>query len=496
MVVDPLEGVADSQVATFEDKGFVVALPQANPARGQPDVNVVYFPRRRDVELAPASLARRDRVAIGLVCNGGVDAPVPYYVELDSWSDRDRTHAEPFESLRLYVDRDVAVRFPESTNRLRPRSGWGTVYSIDLPPAPLGIPRNPLLVYVHRSQNRAAIPQSRFDTSALFPAPVVVFGDELSYRQSTLSPEADVVEGSAYRPYCVHQRTEEGGAGIVLGLQRIVRRTSTLGTSATPTADQPAPIGFVDVGYFNPEHIGRYHVDVAREPSGTLTVTLTMSRNCVATFSVPGAGENVWTRAHGADVVERARAAFEGSGIALRVLVADDVPRPGEAQRRQGDPWYASAEVGARLRVVPVPAERLYGLADLADDVVGAVPVVGDLYDLGHLVYALVTGERFSGDPVDDMDLLAMGLAVLPGIPSAVQRLRNLGPRVGAARARIERSLLGFDGVRAAVRAHRPRLAGLDEAVPALARAEPALVHGIVRDERLAGVLGTRRAAR
>jgi len=427
MSIDPTRGVPEPEYEGHA-KSFVVEHrypmprdPGAHPRLHATRTRLVsYGPQRRN----PFGGPRRQTATIELSFPEALPAHRPYFYELEhgpSISER------VIDRLRLYVDRDVVVQFPRGTAphqvRTTPRARglWGTWFDIAVPDTGRLLPgterrylTDSVHVYIHRNQNLAAIPQSRDDTRSTM-TPTLRHGPLRA--SSAPAPRARSVVQRMRRGVCEYHTTGDGGAELVLLRQTVTR----IGT-ATGAGDQPGPahrLGVVRVRYWNPEQRGKYHVQFGQSRGdGDLVVTITLSRNTYASFGVYGAGETLITLARGQSLLERARAEFDGNGVQLRFIESDTVPRPHDRQSRTGRPWhdYVAGDLSRRLSARrDLEFDLLY---DILSTGAGFIPLIGDAFDVGHLVYALLTGEDFVGREISTTELLVMGLAVLPSVPN------------------------------------------------------------------------------
>jgi hypothetical protein len=218
-----------------------------------------------------------------------------------------------------------------------------------------------------------------------------------------------------------------------------------------------------------------------------LVVFVTLhSRNVYATFDVVGAVEDATTLVRQQTLLERAREAFEGHGIQLRFEDRARVPRPGERRSARGTIWHESDLIDRRrlyLRALRDP--RTDFVFDMLSTTVGFVPFIGDVFDIGHLAYALLTGEDFAGRDVDTEDLLWMGLALLPAVPYIARHARGAAP-FRRARRLIEESNLSLEEMRRIIRLRRPGLSRIGRDAPAHADVvRLAVASGLPRDALL-----------
>jgi hypothetical protein len=159
------------------------------------------------------------------------------------------------------------------------------------------------------------------------------------------------------------------------------------------------------------------------------------------------------------------------------------VPRPDGA--RSVSRRYAG---NAAVRLEQLPASDMG--STIASAAIGAVPVLGDAYDLGEAAYALARGrDAVTGERLNAWDYILIGVGLLPVIPGDARRLRSAGRQaldsIGAVRSSMRRQLRSIsDRLRRAVLGI-PTDSPLHSIVD-LIEARQAVSVGRVRDEALA----------
>ncbi len=410
-----------------------------------PRLKILYFPRlRASGVLTRPSIRDRPRVAITLLLHEAPYGLTPYYYALISetvtYSD------EPSETLHLYVDRNIQIEFPPEVRRVP--GVREQLFLIDLPDTPIGLSRPPLKVTVYRAQLEAQVPQSAEDCFVL-DAPPQAWIEEV---------EPYVSSGSSWRPIIRKTARPDGGARLMLSRQVANIAGSYVG--AGTTYGYVEPLAELQIGYWHMDVVGAYHVQVETPRDARWRLLVTVSNNCWITMQVNGALIDL-SRALGDEVLRARLESLQtewGIDLQLRSVNLNEVPRPGQTERADGVAWYTAD--GQRI------IHRLESMRDDGRDTaylllstgVGFIPVVGDLFDLGQLVFALITGEDFSGEPMEADDLILLAIALLPGVPSAI---RTMESSLARARSRLEAAAVSFEQYYDAVAAYRPALATL-----------------------------------
>lgn len=460
MTVDPTEGVLHPRYEGYA-QSFIIEQPY--PAPTDPSSRSRdHLTRTRLVYHAPERYTitgtERQTATIELAFPEAMPGHRPYYYELER---QPPIGNHVIDTLRLYVDREVSIRFPRGTTarqaRTTPRSNgpWGKWFSITvpdltrppLPGAELEYWTDSLHVLVHRSQNLAAVPQSRHDPVVM--TPIVRNGPTRAVTAPGEGSHGTVQQLT--RGVCEYRTTADGGAELVLRKQTLGVLGNMMGVGVTPM--RAHRLAIVRVRYWNPEHRGRYHVQLGRA-GRDLVVTVTLDANTYASLGVYGADESIISLVTGETLLERAQDELAGQGVQLRFVTRGHVPRPGERQRTEGQPWD---------RYVAGDGRRLYALRDQEADLVydilstagGFIPILGDAFDIGQLVYALITGRDFIGREVSTTELLLMGLALVPLIPNVGRLSGRIGEGIARARELAARFPGGLDALRVIIRARR-----------------------------------------
>jgi hypothetical protein len=449
--VDPFVGIGtDARISSTgplrsEDQGFVREIYVPADRSTPPRLKILYFPRlRASGVLTRPSLRDRPRVTITLRLQEAPYGVTPYYYDFVSeavdYSD------EPSETLRLYVDRSIQIDFPSDVRRVP--STREQIFLIDLPDTPMGISRLPLQVAVYRAQLEAQIPQSAEDSFVLDAVPQT-WVEEIA---------PDPASAPRWRPIVHKTARPDGGCSLMLSRQVVIIAGSYVGAGTSyGNVEQLAELS---IGYWHMDVVGAYHVQVDTSRDERWRLMVTVSNNCWITMQVNGALIDL-SRALGDEVLRARLASLQdewGIDLQLRSVSLRDVMRPGQTDNTEGVAWHSpdGMRLIHRLDAMSDPGRETAYL--LLTTGVGFIPVVGDLFDLGQLVFALITGEDFSGEPMEADDLILLAIALLPGVPSAISSLES---RLARVRSRLDAAAVGFEQYYDAVATSRPALARL-----------------------------------
>lgn len=457
---------------TPEVGGFLRERTHPDATGDDPDVEVCYYPPP-DSAAPRIDPVNRRVIRFGLRFGERRRNPsyvrTPYYYELVPDTDADR----PQDHLHFFLDRDVELVLPEGTERrdVVPIPGFAVAYPEVVDWRGMTITRY-LRVTVHRHQLEAAVPQSPMDAFALESRPL----------RWTANP----------RPLVrLNLFALEGPTGVTM--QFITEATSVDSRGLAEPVTETL-IATLTLTSFQPQYRGAYYyrVEADRRSTSRMRVSVLLSRNIRAQLSVNGSGRDLlavggrvglatWLRGFFADFVD----------LRMRqVARVSHVPRPDRHRRIEADS-VSDLATPEFLEVRTLRDPRREALIDGLSLGIGFLPVVGDLLDLGELVHALVTGEDLQGRAVTDADLVLMGLAVLPSVPSAV---RHLNAQIDAAGSALRAGGITSDRIGQLVESIRPRLAAAlragsgDAAVRALrdeARVRAVVDHGRLRDPEL-----------
>jgi hypothetical protein len=324
------------------------------------------------------------------------------------------------------------------------------------------IMRGQLIVMIRRFQLEGQVPQSAFDQ----------FAPDGVFRMIGFH---ELQEPQRHEKISVWECTTANGAVIKFDHRLRLPERLTRAPGRGLPVDRRTTLMEVELRYFDGKYPGAYALRFSPEPGlgrPAAVVDIVASRNIrvdlrikADVLALPSMGD--WRTA----MQERIAGSPFARHFALRLceqqVPTARVPRP--AHRWRADMRLRSISTGLtalrwlrREHLEILPDEERERQVDDALLVAGLIPGISDVLDLGQFVLGLATGRDIVGRRLTPLDYLALGLAVLPGIPGVARQLPRLPAQLLAAgndmAQRLARGGLRIDWD-SVLEAARPRLA-------------------------------------